>query len=275
MPRVLTETQREAARQRAAAYRKKFPEKVKLAKRASIAKSPEKYAQASRDWATSNPEKRKAALRKSYAKHRETALARVKLDRARRPAEYKARSQKYYATNRDAVLSKGRAWKVKNRERIAQRNRDYYLEKKDTILKKQRTYASANPKKASARSKKWKANNPEKHAWSAYRAGAKSRGLVWFLTFDQFCALRTAPCHFHGIVTAGGGGIDRLDSDLGYLPENCVPCCAVCNQMKMDLKLDVFLARCRAIAVRFPAPSSETPEALAAPPESVATPALP
>lgn len=36
-------------------------------------------------------------------------------------------------------------------------------------------------------------------------------------------------------------GVDRLDSSLGYIASNCVPCCGRCNKMKLDSSLEVFL----------------------------------
>jgi len=38
-------------------------------------------------------------------------------------------------------------------------------------------------------------------------------------------------------------GVDRIDSDLGYSIENCVPCCTICNKMKMDLKQNEFILK--------------------------------
>lgn len=38
-------------------------------------------------------------------------------------------------------------------------------------------------------------------------------------------------------------GIDRIDSNLGYSIENCVPCCTVCNKMKLDLKQSDFFLK--------------------------------
>lgn len=35
-------------------------------------------------------------------------------------------------------------------------------------------------------------------------------------------------------------GIDRLDSDKGYIPSNCVSCCPICNHMKNDLSIEEF-----------------------------------
>ena len=42
-------------------------------------------------------------------------------------------------------------------------------------------------------------------------------------------------------------GIDRLDNSIGYTVENCVPCCAQCNTMKMDYTLDEFINHIYAI----------------------------
>ena len=36
-------------------------------------------------------------------------------------------------------------------------------------------------------------------------------------------------------------GIDRVNSDKGYVLENCVPCCPCCNSMKSDLPAEQFL----------------------------------
>jgi 5-methylcytosine-specific restriction endonuclease McrA len=35
-------------------------------------------------------------------------------------------------------------------------------------------------------------------------------------------------------------GIDRIDSNYGYIEENCVSCCEFCNQAKLDYTLDEF-----------------------------------
>lgn len=42
-------------------------------------------------------------------------------------------------------------------------------------------------------------------------------------------------------------GIDRVDNEKGYIPDNVVPCCGVCNFMKGRLGLDVFLAQIKRI----------------------------
>lgn len=35
-------------------------------------------------------------------------------------------------------------------------------------------------------------------------------------------------------------GVDRINSNKGYTSDNCVPCCPMCNRMKLDFELDMF-----------------------------------
>jgi len=67
------------------------------------------------------------------------------------------------------------------------------------------------------------------------------------LTRKQITALIQEPCHYCGISTESGGGIDRLDNTLGYTVENAVPCCEMCNEMKLDSKLDDWILQMKKI----------------------------
>jgi hypothetical protein len=55
------------------------------------------------------------------------------------------------------------------------------------------------------------------------------------LTHKNVGELLRAPCHYCGHVHPAGGGVDRVDSRIGYVPENCVPCCAECNMLMGDI----------------------------------------
>lgn len=94
-----------------------------------------------------------------------------------------------------------------------------------------------------------------------YRGGARIKGQVFSLTFEQFVALIESPCFYCGDLGSGvyvrdsksgpftGNGIDRYDNDVGYLTENCVSCCTACNFMKSSMHGDDFVARCQRIAL--------------------------
>jgi hypothetical protein len=107
-----------------------------------------------------------------------------------------------------------------------------------------------------------------------YKGSAKSRGITWELTQEQFRKLTESPCYYTGrepsniytsvssrnrtkcgLSLAGNdtytyNGIDRLDSDKGYTLENCVPCCKDANLAKQSLSHDEFIALCKEIAAR-------------------------
>jgi len=81
---------------------------------------------------------------------------------------------------------------------------------------------------------------------SAYKAGAKRRNLEYTLTDNVFKNLTHSPCYYCGQLpsniraksSAYGAyifnGIDRVDNSKGYVIENVVPCCKLCNQAKSD-----------------------------------------
>ena len=92
--------------------------------------------------------------------------------------------------------------------------------------------------------------------YSRYVSGAKQRDLMFDLSIDEFRKLITQDCFYcqsppsakinrwnsklEEIETFLWNGIDRLDSNDGYIPENSVPCCRTCNIMKMDTTLEDF-----------------------------------
>lgn len=64
---------------------------------------------------------------------------------------------------------------------------------------------------------------------------AKAKGIEWSITKAEFNILRDKPCAYCGanIVTTGSG-LDRINSDLGYILNNVVPCCYLCNTIKWN-----------------------------------------
>jgi len=89
-----------------------------------------------------------------------------------------------------------------------------------------------------------------------YENNAKRRGLLFVLSPDIFRDLLRSNCHYCGSPPAqlamdphflrSGfilyNGIDRVDNGKGYIPDNCVPCCHICNQAKSDRSIKDFLA---------------------------------
>lgn len=85
--------------------------------------------------------------------------------------------------------------------------------------------------------------------YAGYRCSARTRGLAWALTRNQFRLLTQQACHYCGVAPyqAQGymqdfvyNGLDRMDNDGGYTLENTVACCGQCNRAKMDYSLEEF-----------------------------------
>ncbi len=87
-----------------------------------------------------------------------------------------------------------------------------------------------------------------------YRKEAKSRGLEYDLSKDEFKKITSNKCHYCGSEPSQiqksqsdrsddyiYNGIDRKDNKIGYNIDNCVPCCYLCNRAKMSLDYHDFL----------------------------------
>lgn len=85
-----------------------------------------------------------------------------------------------------------------------------------------------------------------------YKSNAKRRGLEFNIPVALFYVLTQSRCYYCGCKPAAVStnsyrtdcfvynGLDRLDSGLGYTPENVVSCCKFCNWAKSDRSSDDF-----------------------------------
>ena len=116
--------------------------------------------------------------------------------------------------------------------------------------------------KAEGLNKKEEGVSSFNHKYRGYLARAKAhkKNIEFALTKEEFKEIVKQPCHYCGTEnssrtmakpTANGAfvsnGIDRIDSSLGYIKGNCLPCCTICNVMKNDLSYQDFLSHIRKI----------------------------
>jgi len=77
-----------------------------------------------------------------------------------------------------------------------------------------------------------------------YKRSARHRNLVFGLSNDEFYWLLNQNCFYcgngHLRAKSSYGGIDRVDTKVGYVLSNCVPCCNTCNLMKLNQSLESF-----------------------------------
>jgi hypothetical protein len=119
-----------------------------------------------------------------------------------------------------------------------------------------RRWKAANPERTKElyrkHGKKWRAKNPVAAKYYGQKNASRRTGRDFTLTLEEYTALTTnVPCAYCGLdsktKTLGSkvmmrvGGIDRVDSRRGYVKDNVVPCCWICNEMKKDRDVKLFL----------------------------------
>ena len=81
--------------------------------------------------------------------------------------------------------------------------------------------------------------SPPKYATYRKRHEERYQGQD-LISKNIFEKLSSISCHYCG--TPGPNGIDRIDSAIGYVEDNCVPCCKHCNYVKGNLSMQDFKA---------------------------------
>ncbi len=88
---------------------------------------------------------------------------------------------------------------------------------------------------------------------AGYRCKAKKHDIPFLLTSPQFKKIVSQPCFYCGAVDSnvhksphGTGdfsynGIDRIDSQKGYVLSNVISCCKKCNFAKSNLSQGEFI----------------------------------
>lgn len=99
----------------------------------------------------------------------------------------------------------------------------------------------------------------------SYKYHAKNRNLTWNLTKEQFKLITGNKCYYCNKSPENKSyssnkkqipyiynGIDRLNNKADYTIDNCVSCCGLCNQAKMDLSLEEFKIWIKRLLQHFP-----------------------
>lgn len=97
--------------------------------------------------------------------------------------------------------------------------------------------------------------SPINSFYGQYIKSAKDRNISFELTKDEFKEMIRLDCYYCGckpyraIKTRYSwhddflllNGVDRKNGKIGYVKENCVPCCPKCNYAKNNLNEEDFL----------------------------------
>jgi hypothetical protein len=149
------------------------------------------------------------------------------------------------------------AWKEENYEKVAetwQKSRNNRL-----VEVGEEEFLKRNAEDA----QRWRDNNPEKVAennenkkknlnlqYNVYTRSARDKNLTFELSFDDYKTIVGQSCCYCGIIQDHGfNGIDRINQQNGYVVDNCVSCCQMCNYIKNTVTATVFVKRAEHIAV--------------------------
>lgn len=94
-----------------------------------------------------------------------------------------------------------------------------------------------------------------------YRHAARYRGRIWDISKEDFRKLTSSNCFYCNSEPSNiskrqnrrnwgvylYNGLDRVDNNEGYTLDNVIPCCSMCNRMRMVWSQEEFLAKIKEI----------------------------
>ena len=144
------------------------------------------------------------------------------------------RSRKYQTEEerKAAQRENERRYRETHKDKIAAKNAGYYQRNKDKITEQHAEYQATPFGRANRLLNNYKRNDKD-----------ANRGECT-LTADWIVQnIFSKPCHYCGRTDWTKLGCDRKDSSLPHTPENCVPCCKHCNDMKGAMSYDDYIKK--------------------------------
>jgi hypothetical protein len=155
-----------------------------------------------------------------------------------------------------------RQYYVKNKELILENCKKYRKNNLEQIKKIKKTYSKSEVGKNSQRisSIKYTQKNKDRigvrecnleahirHRFLMYKNNSKKVDRVFEITEKQFTNIVKASCEYCGYISKTINGIDRLDNNIGYIFENSVACCSMCNYMKHSYTVNEYIEHCKKV----------------------------
>jgi hypothetical protein len=84
--------------------------------------------------------------------------------------------------------------------------------------------------------------------WMMYNLKALGRGIAMLITEQQFNQMVKLPCFHCGFATDPNGcGLDRVDDEPEFRPDNTAPSCRVCHRAKKYASCEILYDKARMI----------------------------
>lgn len=154
--------------------------------------------------------------------------------------------------NREQRKQSKAIWKENNHDKTALYWMNYRGRQRSTPEKEQeyldrcarvaREWREKNPDKMVEANEKKRKN--VKIYYNIYKKCASDKNLDFELTEEEYYELVQKECYYcNEIQEKGFNGLDRVNCRKGYIKDNCVPCCEICNFIKGSLEEHIFIRR--------------------------------
>lgn len=154
--------------------------------------------------------------------------------------------RQYYSENKECINSSRRHREKAYQEEIKQYRKAYYEENKEGILKQQKEYNKVHKEQISQYRQSLNGR------YSTYKKNSNIKKIIFSLTLEEFDELTKQTCFYCGEYSKEKTfvGIDKIVPDKGYILENCVPCCEMCNFMKNNFSQVEFYEKIEKIYMK-------------------------
>ena len=156
----------------------------------------------------------------------------------------RAYERKRYHENIERYKAYANKWRKKNKDKIKVYTKKYYDAHREEQLEKHRIDRLNNLEKRRKEDRDY--GKTLRGRFKCYKSGAKQRNIEFSLTFEEFEKYWNNKCYYCE-EKIDGVGIDRVDNSIGYLNDNIVACCGICNKMKLTMTKDMFINKCKII----------------------------
>ena len=149
--------------------------------------------------------------------------------------EQKEKKKEWKRSHKDKVKEYYTNARLKNRMKLGEKE---YLR---IMAEKARKYRLNNPEFAKRMNENDKKNIDKR--FYIYKYSAKKRHINFEIDFNFFKQMVTDKCHYCSHTYEKDGyllGIDRFNNCVGYLEDNCVSCCKMCNMIKCSYDVNIF-----------------------------------
>jgi len=175
--------------------------------------------------------------------------ARCKIEKELKDFSLLKKEQKYFSHCKKCNAEKAKIYRENNKEKVRESKIKHAAKYKEKIaaaqkIRNDRWYSQYKIQVSLYR-------HTLNNRYRRYVSNCKDRNREFLLTKEEFKNITSQKCYYCDGYSVSESttvepinldycGIDRVDNTKSYILENCVPCCNICNRMKLELTKEDF-----------------------------------